>query len=40
MEKITKVLLEGNPTQTVATVPKIWRKYKQNEKVVKGKHNG
>ncbi len=46
MERIIKLLQEGNPSRSVAkevgcsqsAVSKIWCKYKQNGKVTKGKH--
>ena len=48
MERIIKLLREGNPTRIVAkdigcsqsAVSKIWGKYKQNGEVIKGKHTG
>jgi len=48
MERIIKLLKEGNSTQSLAkhvgcsqsAVSKIWSEYKQNGKIVKGKHAG
>ena len=48
MERIIKLLKEGNSTRSVvkdvgcfqSAVSKIWSKYTQNGKVVKGKHTG